>query len=299
MRVPQGLIQLFAAILILLVGAGLVHANDAERFSRGLLWRIELPGVAPSHILGTIHLPDPRVSRPTERTLQALGRSNVLLTELQLDAKGTETAATTLMLPVGQSLKQIIGEADFSAVAGLLAQRGVPPPVADRLRPMAVVSLMVMPMGSSEKPLDLALWEAGAARRMRLSGLESVGEQLASFDGIGASAQAEMLRELVKQHDKIPKLMEQLVALYLSEDTGRAAEVMVAGVPDMPANGELARRMQRLVIDDRNDRMVARMLPHLERGRAFVAVGAAHLPGPRGILLSLSRNGYRITNEPR
>jgi uncharacterized protein YbaP (TraB family) len=49
------------------------------------------------------------------------------------------------------------------------------------------------------------------------------------------------------------------------------------------------------LINDRNRRMVERMLPWLREGSAFVAVGALHLAGPEGILRLLSDRGYRVT----
>jgi uncharacterized protein len=41
--------------------------------------------------------------------------------------------------------------------------------------------------------------------------------------------------------------------------------------------------------------MVERMTDRLAEGGAFVAVGALHLPGERGILNLLARRGYRIS----
>ena len=51
---------------------------------------------------------------------------------------------------------------------------------------------------------------------------------------------------------------------------------------------------QRLLFD-RNTRMVERMQPQLKSGNAFIAVGALHLYGERGVLSLLAREGFRIT----
>ena len=48
------------------------------------------------------------------------------------------------------------------------------------------------------------------------------------------------------------------------------------------------------LLDERNARMVERMAPRLTEGDAFIAVGALHLPGERGILNLLAERGYRI-----
>src|SRR3546814_13012429 len=56
-----------------------------------------------------------------------------------------------------------------------------------------------------------------------------------------------------------------------------------------------ARQFKEAFVDDRNRTMVERMTPLLERGKAFVAVGALHMPGDEGILHLLEQQGWRVT----
>jgi uncharacterized protein YbaP (TraB family) len=37
------------------------------------------------------------------------------------------------------------------------------------------------------------------------------------------------------------------------------------------------------------------MMPRIEQGGAFIAVGALHLAGPTGIVQQLSERGYRLS----
>lgn len=39
--------------------------------------------------------------------------------------------------------------------------------------------------------------------------------------------------------------------------------------------------------------MAARALPHLRRGRVFIAIGALHLPGEAGMLRQLVQSGWK------
>ncbi|RLA04876.1 MAG: hypothetical protein DRQ60_03605 [Gammaproteobacteria bacterium] len=43
--------------------------------------------------------------------------------------------------------------------------------------------------------------------------------------------------------------------------------------------------------------MVERLLPILKEGKAFIAVGALHLPGESGLLQRLHKLGYQITHR--
>ena len=48
------------AFLCAMLLAALPVQARAERFRRGLLWRVSKTDVAASHVYGTIHVPDPR-----------------------------------------------------------------------------------------------------------------------------------------------------------------------------------------------------------------------------------------------
>ena len=48
----------------------------------------------------------------------------------------------------------------------------------------------------------------------------------------------------------------------------------------------------------RNVRMVKRMSDLVSRGNAFIAIGAAHLPGDKGLVNLLAESGYKITRVP-
>src|SRR3546814_12070663 len=60
-----------------------------------------------------------------------------------------------------------------------------------------------------------------------------------------------------------------------------------------------ARRFKEAFLDDRNRTMVERMAPLLERGNAFVAVGALHMPGDEGIRSEERRVGKECVSTCR
>jgi uncharacterized protein YbaP (TraB family) len=62
-----------------------------------------------------------------------------------------------------------------------------------------------------------------------------------------------------------------------------------------PQEQKSAEAFLRRLIDDRNVQMVERMLPRLQRGSTFIAIGALHLPGEKGILQLLAEKGYTVS----
>jgi len=57
----------------------------------------------------------------------------------------------------------------------------------------------------------------------------------------------------------------------------------------------VASEFRRRLIIDRNQRMAERLEPIMARQPTFIAVGAMHLPGERGVLALLAARGYRVT----
>lgn len=57
---------------------------------------------------------------------------------------------------------------------------------------------------------------------------------------------------------------------------------------------DLTERVQELAIDERNARMAERLRPLLDQGGRFIAIGALHLPGPKGVLQRLADAGLVV-----
>lgn len=60
------------------------------------------------------------------------------------------------------------------------------------------------------------------------------------------------------------------------------------------AAGGLDQLLDRLLAQ-RNRRLLEHLLPRLQAGNAFIAVGAGHLGGKHGLLRLLERLGWRLT----
>src|SRR3546814_16960027 len=74
--------------------------------------------------------------------------------------------------------------------------------------------------------------------------------------------------------------------LFRAGDMTRVFREIEGRIEKEPA----ARAYKKAFLDDRNHRMVERLVPLLERGKAFVAVGAAHLPGEEGMMPLLEQD---------
>jgi hypothetical protein len=152
-------------------------------------------------------------------------------------------------------------------------------------------------------PLDLALYMQAKQGGKRVGGLETPKEQFDVFETLTPAKQLDMLSgtldAVAKGDEEGAKAgsrglsIAKLVESYLRGDDSTFQRMMTeaAGLsPDMKA------LMARL-LDKRNVVMVRRMLAKAHQHpdeTMFVAVGAAHYGGPRGIVALLRSTGFRV-----
>ncbi len=105
--------------------------------------------------------------------------------------------------------------------------------------------------------------------------------------------------------DAVPSRMTELHSSSLLEPFKKAADELIeAGVDGITTTCGFLSIYQRELADHCSVPvatssllqvpMVERMLPRLQEGKAFVAVGSGHLPGHEGILSLLTGHGYSV-----
>jgi uncharacterized protein YbaP (TraB family) len=143
--------------------------------------------------------------------------------------------------------------------------------------------------------LDLRLYEQAKQDGKLICSIETVEEQVAVFAQIPLEDQLALLQEIVNEPQAVEKQMQKMIPLYLRRDlSGLLA--LSADTTGIPPEGQrrVATFFKRL-LDDRNQRIAARLLPRINTRSTFIAVGALHLPGPGGLLQLLTDRGYNIS----
>ena len=269
-------------------------APAACRYTKGLLWKIERGGNKPSYLFGTIHISDPRVTNLPAPVRDAFNAAASFTMELIFDGAGITHLAEIMFFNDGRTLEGAIGAKRYAEVQRLLAERGTPSTDLEKKKPWAVVMLLSAPPQSGIA-LDLQLQVDATLRSKPTYGLETVQEQIAMFDGLAMADQVAMLDSTLRHYRESQKLFESIVQAYVARDLTR---LMTLTEPPSTATADDRRVhttvMERLLLS-RNTRMVERMQPRLQQGNAFIAVGAAHLAGERGILPLLEQAGFRVT----
>ncbi len=293
---------------MLLLGAGLfaavsplraaeLHAVQANaRFPRGLLWRVSKPGVAASHIFGTIHIPDPRVLLISDAVKRALMQARSFAMEMQFDPGGEARFLEAAQFDDGRRLEPLIGAEAYAAVRADLRRREVPEETIARLKPWAALAnLIVTPADYEQFTLDQKLQAMARARRLPVDGLEGIEEQIAVFDGIPLESQVALLKHQLAEREYFVSLIEPTIQAWLKRDLVALEAVQERTIRRFPEMAEHYRLLARHIVQNRSTVMAHRLFLPLRRGRAFVAIGASHLYGETGVLRLLQKQGYRVT----
>jgi len=286
------------ALLALALATAPARASEAH-YGQGLLWRVQKDGGPANYVLGTLHTTDARLRKLPPEIDAAINASRVMAFELIESPEGTAKMSQAMQMPPGRRLEDVIGPELFGRTVAALAPLGVPADSLQGLKPWALSVLLIFPpvevvrLAQGEPAYDTWLQAEGRRRGKQLEALESYEEQIEVFDGMSEAEQTAMVADMLADHENIEAHFNKLFRAYLKGDIAvlMAEANDISGVSDAAAAETLKARL----IDERNRIMAARIVPLLRDGGAFVAIGAAHLPGEGGVLARLEERGYRIT----
>lgn len=277
----------FYALLFLALLSSALQAEEA------LLWRVETEQGAVSHLFGTIHSEDLRVTQLPEPVEQAFDSAETVVLEMALTALAQREMAQAILLPPAEHLSDYIPAELYQDTVSAMSERGYPEEITARLRPWAALMTLSMPQPKTGQFLDMVLYERAVAEDKVVYGLESVSEQLSAFRQLSLEDQAVLLKQTLQDHPELPALMEKVTNAWLQRDIEALLALSKQSVESLPE--PLQERFMDLLVRERNRRMAERAAPSLKQGEAFIAVGVLHLVGEEGLVALLRNQGMTVT----
>jgi uncharacterized protein len=270
-----------------------------------LLWKVEKPGVAPSWLFGTMHLTDPRVTNLTEAARAAYDGAGTVVIETTdiLDPARMMAAMIErpdlMMYTDGTTLTSSLPPEKAKIIDDALSARGIPPASVARMKPWMLAATLSIPACETARKaagmqmLDVKLAEDAKADGKPVRGLESMIDQLDAMASLPLDFHIDGLIATLDLGDRIGDIFETMVVLYERGETGMIWPLFRAVLPDGDVAGYEA--FETVMIDARNETMRKNAIPFLDAGGAFIAVGALHLPGERGLVEMLRASGYTVS----
>ncbi|WP_252192949.1 TraB/GumN family protein [Rhizobium sp. CSW-27] len=282
--------------------------GEADRVANGrsIFWKIEKPGLAPSFLLGTMHLTDPRVLAMPQAAMQAKAAAKVIVVESDeiLDPQKAMSKLMTkpqlTMMTDGRTLQSYLTADETRLLEASLKKRGIPLAAVSRMQPWMLYSFFALSTcemtrkARGEAFLDQKIAEDAVRAGKPVKGLETLEEQLESMAAVPTQLHMKSLMEGLDRDDQMGDITATTIDLYLAGDIGMIMPLLKSVSPD-GADGEGYAAFEQRIVTERNHRMAERALPILKDGGAFIAVGAMHLVGDEGLVSLLRKAGYTLT----
>lgn len=273
---------------------------------RGLFWQIEKPGTPKSYLLGTMHVTDPAVLKMPSGAPYALSKASVVIVESDeiLDEKkamaGMLAKPQLNMMPDGKTIEQYLTPESKEKLASALKERGIPLAAVSRMQPWLLSSFLALPAceltrkGQGATFLDKKIALEAASKGVPVKGLETMEEQLSAMASIPVEFHIKSLIEMIDLGPRMDDVTTTMRDLYLSGEIGMTMPMLKMIAAD-GADGEGYAEFEERIVRQRNHIMADRAEPLLNKGGAFMAVGALHLVGDEGLVALLKSNGFSVS----
>lgn len=295
--------KLFSLLLLLVVAAG----SRAQ-----LLWKISGNGLAQSsYVVGTYHLAPASFTDSIAGLKEVLANCKQVYGELSLQELGDmsklQQMQQAMMLPDSVQLKDLFSTeqaATLNAFLKSLLGVDLTTPGAgeqlNRLKPAALSSqlqivlyLKAHPDFDAQKLFDATLLHSAAQAGKTVGGLETMAFQTRILYGSKTlERQAVELSCLAEHRAYYEDLAERLTAAYFSQDLKAVEDVMNE---KMNNACDSSPEEEEALIYGRNAEWSKKLPTIMHTAATLVAVGAAHLPGDRGLLQLLRKAGFEVT----
>jgi uncharacterized protein len=281
-------------------GAAPPAAGDEDGPPKHFLWKVTGPkGVV--YLLGTIHAGKADLYPLPPIIEDSFKKADTLVEEI--DSSEPSEAARLQRgfteeggYPNGDTITNHLSEVTRSHLAAYMKKGGLPEPAVAHMRPwlvsVLVVQLELKRMGfDPSRGLDQHFLEEARQSHKSIGALEDAASQLKLLSSLSEEFQDRLLLSSLVDMEKLPDILDLLTRAWQSGDAAGMQEVITSGVRDYP---QLKPLMTKL-FDDRNTAMTAKIERFLQTPKSyFVAVGAGHLVGDKGILSQLRRKNFRV-----
>jgi uncharacterized protein YbaP (TraB family) len=289
-----------ALLFLVLFIAPASQAQELDSVIKPVL--IELDTEPTSWLFGTIHLPDPRVTRLHPDAAQAFNRADAVFTEVPMDSRSTMQMGLKSLRSDGRTLLDVLPDTTWQRLDEQL-RRIHPMLGAKLLLPMktwAVYGGMLLFESQMQypeaRPLDWQLYNRALEAGKSVGALEQIGEQILIFESFSESEQQQMLLALLDEMERFDRrnqsITEFMIQWYLRGEYSLFEELLET-MP-MAADENLRKELEQRLVYDRNARFAKRIADKIHEypGKSlFFAVGAGHLGGERSIQAWLEQEG--------
>lgn len=277
---------------ILIVGLAL------PGFGKSFLWEVQGAG-GKSYLLGSIHLLKKEMYPLKPEIEAAFANTGALVVEADISpGKMAELTALTLKMGLYQgddSLKANVSAKTYNLVADWLKKNGMDIAGFAKFKPwmlaLTITSMAFLKQGFDPNYGIDKYFMGQAEGKKDILELEGIAFQINLFEGLNERENDLFLFSSLEDVSDSEEESGRMVNAWSEGDAPGMERFVTENIRKYP---ELKGLFQKLT-DERNRRMVEKILSFLQEKRTFlVIVGAAHLVGEQGLVRLLEAKGYTL-----
>ncbi len=278
----------FQALVALLLGISLLFSacksakktDDSKVLKAPFFYKIEGPNGASGHILGSMHMGVDAEKELPAWVWKELHSASLLVIEADIT---DSSLSSGMMLPKDQNLRELMGEEGWKLLENELGEIGAKQMMP--MKPAAVAAMIGMRGLPITMPMELSLIVKAQEHEVGIDYLETAAFQL---DLLNRIMDVEFLIHMLKTAKAEDGA--NLLALYRGGDE----EGLHKAMQEPNAWGKNSEANRDAMLYKRNDDWIPKLETLFAKKKVFIAVGAAHLMGPRGVLALLRNKGYQV-----
>lgn len=290
--------RLSAGLIVSLVAlTSCAQKGDGGVGENTLLWKISGNGLEkPSYLFGTIHMlceDDAVLSKSMKKIIK---NCDEVYFEVDMDNLFEMVGAMSKMKMRGDTtLKDLLTTEEYEKVKAYFEAKGsmLPFSMLETYKPLMAASTITQSSMSCDKTamMEQVIMEEAKLNEKKISGMETMSYQAGVLDSIPYKLQAQQLLSYIEsegKNDDENKQMEQMFKAYRNQDLKMLEELMVEADAGMAGFTDV-------LLYDRNKNWVKKLKTILPEKTVLIAVGAGHLPGEKGVINLLKKDGYEVT----
>lgn len=278
---------------LLLSISGIAQVSPFPLEESSLLWKIDGPGVKKGcYLFGTMHLIEKDYFVFPKSLPQLLKKTSVLVMELD-GSPQFATVKTALQLKSGSFFDFFTKDQSDSIVKWAATNLHMDSSnfcsFIQPMKPFVMAQLMAqLQFKNSVESYEKNFESLAKKEKVPIFGLETADEQIQFIDALPAVSQVEMVMEPIRQGENSHAKLVALEKTYQSQNIDALYQLM------QDETGFVANE-QTTLVDNRNANWIPKIEKFIQKDRTFIAVGAGHLGGEKGIIRLLEAKGYRVT----
>jgi hypothetical protein len=208
-----------------------------------------------------------------------------------MDKDTKREVGKSAILPDGKSIDDYCSAEELSVIKSFMSDSvkisGLKIKLYSRLKPIYLQSILLKEQIKGDKSYEETFAKMAKKKKMNQVGLEAISLQMKVLDTIPVATQIKDMVTSINQGKASIRDFNEMIKVYKTQNIEKLHELTISEDSGI-ANFE------DVFLNNRNESWIPVIENLMSKQSSFIAVGAAHLGGEKGVLNLLKLKGYTI-----